>query len=73
MIGLHDSAVEGTRGHGGKVNALRQSAMDHTSPPVRARFDQVPCVNSRGGMDALLVARVEPGECVVPTSVEARN
>lgn len=64
VIGLHDSAVEGTRGHGGKVNALRQSAMDHTSPPVRARFDQVPCVNSRGDMDALLVARVEPGEVV---------
>ena len=34
VVGLHNGVVEGVDPR--RVNALRQAAMDHTAPPVRA-------------------------------------
>ena len=64
VVGVHDDQVEGVREHTSKINALRRAPLDFTAPPVRTRFDQTACVNVRGGIDAVLVARVQPGEVV---------
>lgn len=63
VVGLHAGAVEGTKSQVAKVNDLRQAPFDFTVPPVRTRFDQV-AVEIGGDMDALLVARVDPGSSV---------
>ena len=63
VVGLHSGKVEGIKGHVDKVNALQRASIDLTSPPVRTRFDQV-AVEVDGRIDALLIARVEPGSCV---------
>jgi ATP-dependent DNA helicase RecG len=68
IIGVHRGEVEGVRRHVKHVNALMQVPLDLTRPPVRARFEQVPCRNSRGEIDAVLVARVSPGDVVHETS-----
>lgn len=64
VVGLHDGRVEGTRSQTKQMNGLRQAALDLASPPVRVRFDQKACETSPGHIDALLIARVEPGETV---------
>lgn len=64
VVGMHDGEVEGIREHTAKVNNLRRAPMDLATPPVRARFDQARCVNSKGEIDTLLVVRVQPGEVV---------
>ncbi len=64
MIGLWNGKVEGTTGKEDKLNAYRQAPVDFTSPPVRARFDHVTCINDQGERDSLLVIRIEPGERV---------
>lgn len=64
VVGVHSGRVEGTKADPKHVNALRQSAIDHTSPPVRVHVEQVSCLNANGEPDALLVFRVSPGESV---------
>ena len=64
VVGLHDGVVEGTKSRLANTNDLRQAAFDHTNPTVKAAFDQIAVRNHRGEIDALLVARVEPGEQV---------
>ncbi|MQA32833.1 ATP-binding protein [Modestobacter roseus] len=64
VIGLHNGKVEGTRTNRKKLNDLRQAPIDFTVPPVRALFEEVPCVNDAGEDDELLVARIDPGERV---------
>ena len=64
VVGLRDGVVEGTRRYPDKVNELRQTNHNHTSPPVRMRIDQVGCRNDRGDADTLLVIRVDPSETV---------
>lgn len=64
VIGLHSGQVQGIRAVAAKLNDFRQAPFDHTVPPVRARFDQVHCVNDKGENDTLLVARIDPGERV---------
>jgi len=56
--------VEGIDNIRNKLNDLRQAPIDFTSPPVRTKFSEVSCINSTGGQDHLLVARVDPGERV---------
>lgn len=63
VVGLHSGKVEGIKGHVDKVNALQRASIDLTSPPVRTSFDQV-AVEVDGRIDALLIARVEPGSSV---------
>ncbi|MBD8605476.1 putative DNA binding domain-containing protein [Aeromicrobium sp. CFBP 8757] len=64
VVGLSDGAVEGMKTHRSKLNDFRQTPMDHTIPPVRARFDQQGCLNSNGAADTLLVIRIDPSEVV---------
>ena len=64
VVGLHDGLVEGTRSRAAHTNELRQTSMDHTSPPVRIHIDQVSCINQTGDPDTLLIFRVPPGETV---------
>lgn len=64
VLGLSNGVVEGTQGAADRINDFRQTSIDHTVPPVRARVDQVTCINSDGQPDALLVIRVDPGEVV---------
>lgn len=64
VVGIHGGVVEGTKNRLDNVNNLRQAAFDHTNPTVKATFDQIAVRNSKGEVDALLLARVEPGEQV---------
>ena len=59
VVGLHDGVVEGVEPR--KVNALRQAALDHSSPPVRAACEEVQ-IPVEGESRTLLVVRVEPSE-----------
>lgn len=63
VVGLLDGSVEGTKRHVSRVNELRQAHLNLTSPPVRTKFDQI-AVEIDGEIDALLIARVEPGSVV---------
>ncbi len=62
VIGLSDGRIEGLDKLPKQRNALTQAAIDFTHPPVRARARLVPCVNSDGDDDHLLVVEVEPSE-----------
>lgn len=64
VIGLHDGVVEGFEGNERKLNEYRQASIDHTAPPVRARFQEYPCVNAHGRPDRVLVARIDPSETI---------
>ena len=64
VIGLWNGRVEGFRRHEGKVNDIRQAAIDFTAPPVRQAISAVPCINDHGEDDYVLVIQVEPGERV---------
>lgn len=63
VIGLHDGKVEGISATG-PVNAWRQAAMDFTEPPVRHRFETLPCTNRHGDIDEIVVIEVEASEYV---------
>jgi len=67
VIGLCDGVVEGMRDRPARLNDFRQAPIDFTQPPVRARFEQVACINDAGILDTLLVIRVEPSEVVHET------
>ncbi|TCC48053.1 MarR family transcriptional regulator [Kribbella pittospori] len=67
VIGASKGKVDGIRDYSGRLNAFRQVPMDFTNPPVRARFEQVRCVNDKGENDTLLVIRVDPSERVHET------
>lgn len=64
VIGIQDRKVHGIDRHPGQVNALRQTPLDCTHPPVRAQFEELPCVAEDGRADHLLVIRILPGERV---------
>jgi ATP-dependent DNA helicase RecG len=67
VIGLSDGKIQGIAQHQKQLNALRQSPIDFTSPPVRAKFTEVSCVNDAGQADRLLIVRIDPGERVHET------
>lgn len=67
IVGAHNGQVEGIRSQTARVNALMQVPLDFTRPPVRTHFEQIACRNSKGMPDAILVARVSPGEMVHET------
>lgn len=59
VVGLQDGKVLGVGDEPGKVNALRQAAIDFTVPVVSARSSLVDCVRADGRRDQLLVVDVE--------------
>lgn len=66
VAGIHDGAVEGVAGSN-RINDWRQAAMDFTDPPVRHSFDLLPCINSRGERDEIVVVEIEASERVHTT------
>ena len=61
VIGIRDGIVEGISGSG-SVNDWRQAAVDFTQPPVRHRFEMLPCTNHKGELDEIAVIEVEASE-----------
>lgn len=64
VIGLHGGKVQGLKSVANKINDYRQAPIDHTTPPTRATFEEVDCVNDSAQLDKLLVIRVDPSERV---------
>lgn len=64
VIGLNDGKVEGLKRHHARLNDFQQAALDHTVPPVRARVEQVGCLNNDGEIDTIVVLRVQASEVV---------
>lgn len=64
VVGLHDGVVEAVGGRPERVNALLQTSMDYTRPPVRASGRRLACMDAQGGEATLLVFEVHPGETV---------
>lgn len=68
-MGLHKGAVEGVDRAGARMmNEWRQAAVNFTDPPIRHRFEVVPCVNDDGKDDQLALIEVEVGEHVHRTA-----
>ena len=63
-IGIHDGQIEGSANAGSRINDWRQAAVDFTEPPVRHKFELVPCVNSAGDTDDVVVIEIESSERV---------
>lgn len=64
VIGIHQGQVEGVDAAGGRMNDWRQAAMDFTQPPVRHRFELLPCVTAAGAPDHVAIVEVESSERV---------
>jgi ATP-dependent DNA helicase RecG len=64
VVGLNGSEVEGTDSNPAHRNALVQAAVDFSQPPVRFVTRLVPCVNSAGLDDHLLLLEIAPGDAV---------
>ncbi len=64
VIGLHNGDVQGRPANPKRLSDWRQVPLDFTRPAVSARFREVPCVNSRGEADELLIIEVDASERV---------
>lgn len=64
VVGIHEGRVEGVGGAGRRANEWRQAAIDFTRPPVRHRFELIPCTSSAGEADHVAVIEVESSERV---------
>lgn len=64
VVGLGPDGAEGIDAQGQRINDLRQAAIDHSQPLVRAHAREVECVNNSGELDHLLVIEVEPSAVV---------
>jgi ATP-dependent DNA helicase RecG len=62
-VGIHDGKVEGVASSN-RLNAWRQAALDFTEPPVRHRFELLPCRNEQGEDDEIVLIEVEASERV---------
>lgn len=62
VVGLSSGAVDGVSPK--RVNELRQAAIDHTAPPVRARVTELRLPPDPDAAKTILVIRVDPGEHV---------
>src|SRR5438552_13152488 len=64
-IGIHRGNIEGVTGApGNRLNDWRQAALDFTKPPVRHKFELVPCTNACGELDEIAVVEIEASEHV---------
>jgi ATP-dependent DNA helicase RecG len=68
VIGLTDTAVEGTARGRDRLNGLVKVPYDMAVPAVRHRVDRVACVNAAGQPDELMAIWVEPAEQVHATN-----
>jgi ATP-dependent DNA helicase RecG len=65
--GIHDGAIEGIASSN-RINDWRQAALDFTRPPVRHGFELLPCVNSDGELDEIVVIEIEASDRVHETA-----
>jgi ATP-dependent DNA helicase RecG len=65
--GIHDGKIEGI-GSSNRLNEWRQAAMDFTRPPVRHSLELLPCTNSKGEPDEIVVIEIEASERVHTTA-----
>src|SRR6266508_2017521 len=64
-IGFDDENVEGiARGGERLMNEWRQAAINFTEPPVRHKFELIPCVNAKGQDDQLVLLEIEVSDHV---------
>jgi ATP-dependent DNA helicase RecG len=63
VAGVHDGKVEGVT-TSNRLNAWRQAALDFTEPPVRHRFEFLPCLNSNGEEDEIVLIEIEASQRV---------
>lgn len=63
VAGVHDGKVEGVASSN-RMNAWRQAALDFTQPPVRHRFELLPCRNEKGDEDEIALIEIEASERV---------
>lgn len=63
-IGIHGGKVEGVSGAQERQNQWRKAARDFVLPPVPARFELLPCTNSAGEPDQLLLVELDASEHV---------
>jgi ATP-dependent DNA helicase RecG len=68
VIGIHDGMVEGVDARPDHLNALRQAAVDFTTPPVPTHARLYNCTRTGGGRDHLLVVDVPSGRTVHTTT-----
>jgi ATP-dependent DNA helicase RecG len=71
VVGAWGGKIEGTQGSTPRRNGLAQANVDFCVPPVRARIRYLPCLNSKGKPDELLVIDVEPSDVVHATNTDA--
>lgn len=63
VIGIHEGQIEGIKTS--KLhNGWRQAAIDHTIPPVRHSVKYLPCKNSNGEQDELMLLEIEASDHV---------
>jgi len=64
VVGISDGEIEGTDSNLERRNAQFQANVDFCAPPVRTRPRLVQCIDSKGGLNELLVFEVEPSDSV---------
>jgi len=69
LIGVEDDGrITGVSKHAEHLNALRQVPLDKTVPPVRARYQHLPCTNDNGEPDEVLLIEIDPADRVHRTN-----
>ncbi|HEX8079818.1 MAG TPA: ATP-binding protein [Jatrophihabitans sp.] len=64
VVGVSNGKVSGFGNNIRKLNEIRQTSVNMTNPPVRARLEELPCINDHGVIDTIVVIRVETSERV---------
>lgn len=62
VVGLRSGVVEGVEALGRRLNDHYQVSRDYCSPPVRETHRVVPCIDSEGNKNALLIFDIPPSE-----------
>ncbi len=64
VVGLHGEIIEGTEANPTRRNAQMQANIDFCTPPVRAKYRLVDCIDSNEKPNKLIVIEVESSEVV---------
>lgn len=63
-IGIHDDRIEGVDAVPQSMNEWRKAAGKFSEPPVKHRFELVPCTNVAGQSDHIALIEIDPSERV---------
>lgn len=64
-IGIHNGKIEGAPEK--YFNEWRQAPLDHTDPPVRAKFEEIKCTDAEGVKRRIMLVEIQPGEVMYRT------